>query len=376
MHKVTFFPLGNADCCRIDLECGKKILFDYADTRDPEDEDDRRCDLPKELRDELEDADRDYYDVVALSHLDKDHIKGSADFFFLEHAKKYQDGNRIKMRTMWVPAAMITEEGPDDEEARILQAEARYRFKAGKGIRVFSRPERLRKWCEKNGIKLEDRLNIITDAGQLTPEFSKDKDGVEFFVHSPFAKRLNASTVEDRNEDALLMHVTFVVDKVETRFLLTSDATHEVLTDIVNITRARKRDDRLKWDIAKIPHHCSYLSIGPEKGEDKTKPVKEVAWLYEEQGEANGIIVSSSQPMPKKGSKEDEDQNPPHRQAGNYYRSVLDDPDDQFRVTMEYPKVTKPEPLVIVIDASKATVEKRSARAPIVITSKPAPRAG
>jgi len=376
LHKVTFFPLGNADCCRIDLECGKKILFDYADTRDPEAEDDLRCDLPKELRNDLEDAGRDYYDVVAFSHLDKDHIKGSTDFFFLEHAKKYQDGARIKMQTMWVPAAMITEDRPDDEEACILQTEARYRFKAGKRIRVFSRPERLRKWCEKNGIKLEDRLNIITDAGQLVPEFVKDRDGVEFFVHSPFAKRLNASTLEDRNEDALLMHVTFMVDKVETRFLLTSDATHEVLTDIVNITRARKRDDRLKWDIAKIPHHCSYLSIGPEKGEDKTKPVKEVAWLYEEQGEKNGIIVSSSKPMPKKGGKEDEDQNPPHRQAGNYYRSVLDDPDDQFKVTMEYPKASKPEPLVIVIDASKATVKKQSARAPIVITSKPAPRAG
>ena len=27
MHKMTFFPLGNADCCRIDLEYAGKILF-------------------------------------------------------------------------------------------------------------------------------------------------------------------------------------------------------------------------------------------------------------------------------------------------------------------------------------------------------------
>jgi len=27
MHKMTFFRLGNTDCCRIDLKCGKKILF-------------------------------------------------------------------------------------------------------------------------------------------------------------------------------------------------------------------------------------------------------------------------------------------------------------------------------------------------------------
>ena len=32
MHKVTFFPLGNADCCLIDLHGGQKILFDCAAT--------------------------------------------------------------------------------------------------------------------------------------------------------------------------------------------------------------------------------------------------------------------------------------------------------------------------------------------------------
>lgn len=33
MHKVTFFPLGNADCTRIVLANGKRVLFDYANTR-------------------------------------------------------------------------------------------------------------------------------------------------------------------------------------------------------------------------------------------------------------------------------------------------------------------------------------------------------
>ena len=42
MHKLTFFPLGNADCCRIDLEAGEKILFDYADMRCAEDDSDLR----------------------------------------------------------------------------------------------------------------------------------------------------------------------------------------------------------------------------------------------------------------------------------------------------------------------------------------------
>jgi hypothetical protein len=45
MHKLRFFPLGNADCCRIDLEGGEKILFDYADTRGDGNSTDLRIDL-------------------------------------------------------------------------------------------------------------------------------------------------------------------------------------------------------------------------------------------------------------------------------------------------------------------------------------------
>lgn len=67
MAKLTFFPLGNADCCRIDLDGDKKVLFDYANVRCPDDDDDKRCDLEQELRDDLEAADRDYYDVVACA---------------------------------------------------------------------------------------------------------------------------------------------------------------------------------------------------------------------------------------------------------------------------------------------------------------------
>jgi len=376
MHKITFFPLGNADCCRIDLECGKKILFDFADTRDPEDEDDLRCDLPNEIRDNLEDNDRDYFDVVAFSHLDIDHFKGATDFFYLEHAKKYQSDERIKMKVMWVPAALITEQSPDDDEARILQKEARYRFREGKGIRVFSRPERLRKWCEKNDIDLDDRLDIISDAGTVASEFSLDKDKVEFFVHSPFAIRQDENTVEDRNEDSLVLHTTFEIDGVQTKALFLADSTHEVLSQIVDITKAKENHCRLEWDIAKLPHHCSYLSIGPEKGEDKTEAVEQVDWLYGEHGQGGAIAVSTSKPIPTAGSDEDEDSQPPHRQAANYYKEITENLGGQFVVTMEHPTAKAPKPFVIEIGGNKATLKKATATAVITATSRRAPRAG
>ena len=73
MAKVTFFPIGNADCTLIDLEGGDKVLFDFADMRNPDDEDDKRCDLSQMLRDDLDDSDVDSYRVVAFTHLDEDH---------------------------------------------------------------------------------------------------------------------------------------------------------------------------------------------------------------------------------------------------------------------------------------------------------------
>ncbi len=80
MHKMTFYPLGNADCCKIDLANGKKLLFDYANMRDEEDVNDLRIDLAKVLRDDLKDAKRQDLDIVAFTHADDDHIHGFSNF--------------------------------------------------------------------------------------------------------------------------------------------------------------------------------------------------------------------------------------------------------------------------------------------------------
>lgn len=376
MPDLTFYPLGNADCCLIKLANSKRVLFDYANTRDPNDPGDKRCNLPKELREDLDSIDRDYYDVVAFTHLDEDHYKGATEFFWLRHKPQYQGSDRIKIDTLWVPAAVIVDDDLDKEEAKVIQAEARYRFKQKDGIRVFSRPARLKEWCDREGISLDERRHLITDAGQLAPELNLNDDGVEFFVHSPFAKRLDADTVVDRNGCSIVMQATFEVGGVQTKALLMGDSTHEPLSEIVDITRYHRREERLEWDNVKLPHHCSYLSLGPDKGENKTVPTDQVKWLYEEQQLENAIIVSTSKPIPSKGSTEDKDSNPPHRQAANYYKGVLDDPADQFKVTMEHPTVSSPKPLVIEIDESKATVKKQAAMVGAAAVTRRAPRAG
>ena len=53
MTKLTFSPIGNTDCCRVDV-ASLKFLSDYAHCKCAEDPEDKRIDLPAELRHDLE----------------------------------------------------------------------------------------------------------------------------------------------------------------------------------------------------------------------------------------------------------------------------------------------------------------------------------
>lgn len=347
--KLTFYPIGNADCCLIDLADGKKVLLDFADMHDPADPYDKRINLSEEIRENLAETERDNFDVVCFTHLDEDHVKGSSDFFEFRHAAKYQGGGRIKIDELWVPAAAVTEEGSDGC-GRLIRQEARYRLQQGKGIKVFSRPGRLHDLLESWGLTVEDRRNCIIDAGEYVPTFSKaGPEKAEFFVHSPFAWRLNEREVEDRNQDSIVMQATFVEGGVESYALLGSDADHETITKIVETTKHHGREHTLLWDVLKLFHHCSYLSLSAERGADETVADPEVKWLFETQSRSGCLIVSPSWPIPSKASKEDDDVQPPHRQAANHHKRVVREKDGDFRVTMETPSISRPKPTVVQI---------------------------
>ena len=66
MHKVIFYPVGNGDTSQIVFENGKRLLFDFRHQKQGEENDSPYIDLKKRLADELKEARRDYFDVVAL----------------------------------------------------------------------------------------------------------------------------------------------------------------------------------------------------------------------------------------------------------------------------------------------------------------------
>ncbi len=376
MHKLTFHPLGNADSTLVDLENGKKILIDYGDERDPKNPQDKRIDLAETLRSDLKKSGKDSFDVNVFTHLDSDHINRSSEFFEFDHARKYQGGDRVKMPMMWVPAAAILENG-NDRDARVIQAEAKWRLENNYGIRVFSSPGMLDGWFATKKIKPADRAHLITNAGETVEGFSLADDGVEIFCHSPFATRSDQGKLLDRNKDAIALHATFLSGGRYSRALFLSDLTYDVIADIVRVTEWHGKKDpsrlqRLMWDVQKISHHCSYTALAEDKGTNKTKPDPYVDRLFRDYGQEHGVIVSTSKPIPT----DDSDIQPPHRQAANYYRDVAQDEFREFKVTMENPNKTSPKPLVIKIDGMGVAVEKQVIVGGASIISSPAPRAG
>ena len=375
MPEITIYPLGNADTTRIDLAGGEKLLVDYADVRDDSDDSDKRIDLHTELRRDLRKKGRDDYDVVAFTHLDRDHICGSSEFFYLRHAEKYQGEGRVRIQKLWVPAAAILETNVKDE-AQVIRAEARHRLVQGEGIRVFSSPGLLDDWLRGRGIDPASRQHLITNAGETVPEFTLEGDGAEFFIHSPFATRSEQGQLINRNSDALAFQVTFEAGGRRTRAHFFSDLKYDDISRIVRVTeyhakRDPRRLDRLKWDIFHLSHHCSYTALGPEKGRDKTRPEEKVDKLYKTYGEWRATLISTSNPIPNGNTDQ-----PPHRQAAAYYREVADELGGAFLVTMKHPLRRNPKPIRISIDGSGATVEKVFGSGVGVITSQPAPRAG
>ncbi len=279
-HQVIFYPVGNGDTTQIVLSAGRRVLFDFCHRGKAEDPDTPEIDLKARLKEDLKKAGRDYFDVVAFTHGDLDHIQGSTEFFELLHAKKYQGEGRITIRELWVPAAMVVEETDNDhqsDENTLLRQEARHRLLEGKGIRVFSKPQALADWLEPclkdRGEAGSARDHLFVDAGTIVPGFSLATDGVEFFCHSPFIKHCDDGDII-RNRASLIFNVRLRADGADYDYLEIGDATWEELEDMVAITKYHKNDDRLAWDLFNIPHHCSYLALNEDgqKGDKETVP--------------------------------------------------------------------------------------------------------
>jgi hypothetical protein len=381
LHQVIFYPVGNGDTTQIVLANGRRVLFDFCHRQKSEESDTPEIDLKKRLREELKKVNRDYFDVVAFTHADLDHIQGSTEFFELHYAEKYQGKDRTKINELWVPAAMLLEEATREQlsdEFVILREESKHRLLEGKGIKVFSKPKRLMDWLvpklKERGLAADARDHLFVDAGQLVGGFSLAADKVEFFCHSPFIKHCDEGDII-RNDAALVFNVRFQAGSATYDYLEVGDATWDALEDIVNATRLHKNDDRLNWDLFNIPHHCSYKALNEEKGDDETTPTDLVKELLL-QGKENAYIVSCSRPIPDSNDAYEQTL-PPHIQAKKAYKRYLNQVGGRkFLVTMEEPNAAYPEPITFEITQGGVTWAQSLIAGGLGLASTTPPRAG
>lgn len=97
-RQLHFFQMGNAECVFLKLDNGKRMLMDYANMHN---NDSRYTDLAESLKD------IDTFDVVMFTHPHDDHVKGAADFFYFDHAIKYQTGERAKIKELWISRCIL-----------------------------------------------------------------------------------------------------------------------------------------------------------------------------------------------------------------------------------------------------------------------------
>ena len=245
-QKLTFYPLGNAETCLLELENGGKLLFDYAAMNDGSTTDDR-YDIEKALSLFNE------FDVVMFSHAHEDHTKGASKFFYLDHASKYQSNSRAKIKELWVSAAFLLDaELENQSDAKIIRAEARYRLKEGYGIKVFAAPDTLMDWLEDQDIAYDDVADLIVHAGQIIGLPGSLGDEMQVFVHAPFSD--DSEEVQDKNDPSIVLQVRLFNDDRETNLLITGDTPYQVLDKIVDISKSNGNESYLAWDVYDIPH--------------------------------------------------------------------------------------------------------------------------
>jgi len=338
---------------QLELRNQKRLLVDFANVKsDTADTSDKRCNLV----DEFEGITK--FDVVMFTHAHEDHIKGAADFFRMNYSRKSDTG--VEIGELWLSASFVADADCTCEDARVIRQEARSRIKTGEGVKIFGYSNELKDWLKKSSIDEDSIKHLIFRAGQLIAHDLGNE--VSFFLHAPFS--VDCDDVTDKNDPSVVMQMRLHNYERETNVLVIGDVPCDVLDEIVSRSENNNNLDYLKWDLYDVPHHCSTTGLcnSPNEGVEPTDNIK---WLLQ-QSNPNAYMIASCKTL------KDADTPPPSEDAANAYKSYSKG-DVTFRITMEWPKSSAPEPMSFTIDSRGLRPKSSSGNAFI---SSPAPRAG
>ncbi len=350
----VFWPVGTGDSSTVVLDSGKTVVqIDLHELECCDDKDDPHISIVNELERLLPKVDdKPYLSTFILTHPDRDHIKGFEELL-----------SKVTIGEIWHTPRVWREKDEDlCNDAKCFAEEAERRRKqtihthgetvAGDRVRVIGHDDLFEEEAYKN---FPDRWRSHPGKS-VTAIDGEDYTGVfEAFIHAPFKDNCDG----DRNDTSLALQVTLTSDKSSAKALFLGDHCYPTIKRIFDVTKEKKRERYLEWDVLLCAHHCSksimYWRDDPEKGEVLKK---EIMQDFEDSAVAAAHIIASAE----SDFSDDEGKNPPHLKARKRYEEIVDA--GHFICTQEHPNTKTPEPITFeLIDAGISVRETSTSKA-------------
>lgn len=316
-HSIKFYPVGNGDCCLVDIGgANKKMMFDCNFRQKAEDDNDEMYDVFEDLTsNELtKKHGLHFLDAFLLTHPDQDHCRDFENKFYLGDPDKIKDSDKeakkILIGELWYSPRVFEESGSDlNADAKAFKKEATRRMDLYKSDKKKADSDgnriRIIGWSDNPDLKgLKDRIvtpgDIISEVnGAICRHF-------EMFIHAPFKTNING---EDRNMTSIVSQLRFMSDKNSNdiaRVFLAGDTEWRVIEHIMDVT---DDDNYLHWDLLEAPHHCSYKFFADDREDDPNQESLD----FLDKKESGAFVISSSKVVKKNSD------NPPCQKAKNRY---------------------------------------------------------
>jgi len=336
---IVFWPVGTGDSTTIFIDDERILQLDIHHMVQSEDEDEESHPVIDHLISTLPEVDGvPYLSTFALTHPDKDHVKGFAELL-----------KEVTVGELWFSPRIFKEDDDDlHEDAIAFREEAERRVQTvidsngevGSGDRV-----RIIGYDGILDVEFFDGFpeQLISYPGETIVELDGEDVSEQFsaFIHSPF----KGTDSEDRNDTSLGMQVTLVEGNQESKFLLLGDLKYEGIRKIFDITKENDNEDTLEWNVLLAPHHCSKSVMYVKNENDNYVLKQDLLNDLEKASLESGYIVASSKSIPERNSPGD---NPPHAKAKHRYQEIVP---IEFMCTHENPiDNTKPIAFELTIE--------------------------
>lgn len=344
----VFWPVGTGDSSTVVIKKGENIIqIDLHHLSKSDDDDDPHCAIVDELVNCLPKKDgKPFLAVFALTHPDKDHIKGFASLL-----------DKVIIGEIWQTPRIFREYKKDlcDDAVAFKDEVVRRRDKTIK---------------EKGNVDLGDMIRVIghdvifesgnykdfpeywrTYPGNIITEINKKsvEDDFTAFIHAPFKD----DSAAERNDTSLAMQIEVKDGDGAGKALFFGDRAYPTIKQIFDKTKEKERTEYLEWNVMLSSHHCS-KKVMYWKGEedDAEKLKKDLLDDFENYRLDGAYIVASSE----SDFSDEEGKNPPHLKARKRYEELIEA--DHFKCTHEHQNQDTPTLIVFDVDSDGLSYEK------------------